>query len=138
MGTNGKSSGGFVVGLLIGGAAGAAAALLMAPQSGKETRAQIKQQAVEVEHKAEKVIADVRVKAKDEMTKGRAKLADVRVKAKDELTKGKAILAEGPGQLAHAWQETKRVAVTTAQAPAEAMSPMQGATCETQEVCTAG
>jgi gas vesicle protein len=43
----------FVAGLLIGGLAGAVAALLFAPQSGEMTRAQIKEKSIELRDKAQ-------------------------------------------------------------------------------------
>ena len=57
----------FFVGLLVGGLAGAAASLLMAPQSGKETRVQIQQKGLELRDQAAETMDDaanrVRVKA---------------------------------------------------------------------------
>jgi gas vesicle protein len=43
----------FVAGMLIGGLAGAVAALLLAPQSGEMTRAQIKEKSIELRDKAQ-------------------------------------------------------------------------------------
>jgi len=45
---NGSYAGSAVAGLVIGGLAGAGAALLLAPQSGKETREQIQQKTSEI------------------------------------------------------------------------------------------
>ena len=44
--------GAFVAGFLIGGLVGAATALLMAPQSGEETRAYIRDRSIELRDKA--------------------------------------------------------------------------------------
>ena len=49
---NNSSTGYFFTGLLIGGLAGAAASLLMAPQSGKETRDQIQAKGIELRNDA--------------------------------------------------------------------------------------
>ena len=54
---NGANAGSAVVaGLVIGGLAGAGAALLLAPQSGKETREQIQQKTVELRDQAAKKV----------------------------------------------------------------------------------
>jgi len=47
---------GFLAGLLVGGLAGAVAMLLLAPQSGKETRAQIRQKSAELRDQAVKTV----------------------------------------------------------------------------------
>jgi hypothetical protein len=55
--------GAFAVGLLIGGLAAGAAALLYAPQSGEETRTLIKDKSVELRDRAEAITADARARA---------------------------------------------------------------------------
>ena len=61
---------GFLAGLLMGGLAGAGVTLLLAPQSGKETRAMFQQKGVELRDQAatslesaEETVAQFRVKA---------------------------------------------------------------------------
>ncbi len=44
--------GAFLIGFIVGGVAGAVAALLLAPQSGEETRALIKDKSIELRDKA--------------------------------------------------------------------------------------
>ncbi|MEN6528285.1 MAG: YtxH domain-containing protein [Anaerolineaceae bacterium] len=67
--------GAFLVGFIMGGITGAVASLLLAPQSGEETRTVIKERAIELKdksadtaeetlHKAEKVAADAAEKTK--------------------------------------------------------------------------
>ena len=51
--------GSFLQGLLIGGLAGSAAALLSAPQSGRETRRQIQSKSSEIMDIAERKVDDV-------------------------------------------------------------------------------
>ena len=59
-----NSGGGeFFAGLLIGGLVGAAAALLLAPQSGEETRTQIRDASFELKERANETIAEAREKA---------------------------------------------------------------------------
>jgi gas vesicle protein len=51
-GTDVRDSAGLLTGLLIGGLAGFGAMMLLAPQSGKMTRAQIKQKSAELQDRA--------------------------------------------------------------------------------------
>ena len=64
-----NNTAGVLVGMLIGGLAGAAAALLMAPQSGKDTRKQIQVKSIELRDRTtalvEDTMAQVRTKAND-------------------------------------------------------------------------
>ena len=55
--------GAFAIGLVIGGLAGAVAALLFAPQSGEETRAQIKEKSIELRDKAQQSSQEVMARA---------------------------------------------------------------------------
>jgi len=50
--TDSDEFGAFLVGFIVGGLAGAVAALLLAPQSGEETRAIIKERSIELRDKA--------------------------------------------------------------------------------------
>lgn len=71
------SAGYFFIGLLIGGLAGSAAMLLMAPQSGKETRDQIQAKGIQLRDEAtetvEKTMAQARVKGQQLSTDVREK-----------------------------------------------------------------
>ena len=60
---NGSEIGAFFAGFLVGGLVGAAAALILAPQSGAETREQIQQKSIELRGKAEDTLAEARAKA---------------------------------------------------------------------------
>lgn len=55
--------GSFLAGFVIGGIAGAVVALLFAPQSGEETRAMIKDKAIELSEKASEAYEDVSTRA---------------------------------------------------------------------------
>jgi gas vesicle protein len=63
------TAGGFLAGLVVGGLAGAGTALLLAPESGKKTRADIQQKGIELRDQAaetvEGAMADARVKARE-------------------------------------------------------------------------
>ncbi|MGZ9223846.1 MAG: YtxH domain-containing protein [Anaerolineales bacterium] len=62
-----NNTAGILLGMLIGGLAGAAAALLMAPQSGKDTRRQIQEKGIELRDRTTELVDDtvaqVRTKA---------------------------------------------------------------------------
>lgn len=55
--------GAFLSGVIIGGLVGAAAALLLAPQSGEETRAIIKERSIELKDKAAETAEEARHRA---------------------------------------------------------------------------
>jgi len=64
-----QNSGGveFFAGLVIGGLVGAALALLLAPQSGEETRAQIRDKSLEFKDRAEEGVLEARHLAEKQM-----------------------------------------------------------------------
>ena len=75
---NTSSTGEFLKGLVIGGAIGVVATLLMAPRSGEETRAQIREKSIEFRDKAQETYAEM-------MQEVEASAADLRVRF-DELS----------------------------------------------------
>ena len=83
----------FVTGFLIGGLIGAATALLLAPQSGEETRTQIRDKSIELKEKAEVTYADVQAKIE-------ATTADLRVKVDELSAKVDEAIAQGKEKLA--------------------------------------
>jgi gas vesicle protein len=86
---------GIFIGLLIGGLAGAAAMLLWAPQSGKDTRIQIQKKGIELRDQTSKMIEDtmsqVRLSANKIAIGGHTK-------ADELLQQGQSLLVE---QLEH-------------------------------------
>lgn len=85
--------GGVFAGLLIGGLAGAVAALLLAPQSGEETRMQIKEKGIELRDRttefAEDTVAQVRSSAERLTGNGREKIAEQLGRVSDAAQAGK-------------------------------------------------
>src|SRR3989304_3474810 len=83
---------GFLAGLLLGSLAGAGAMLLLAPQSGKRTRAHIQLKGMELRDQAaeamDEAVAQTRVKARQIKT-------GVREKAEELQERGQAMLDEG-------------------------------------------
>jgi gas vesicle protein len=86
-----KQSGNFLTGVLVGGVAGAVAALLFAPQSGEETRQQIQQKAAELRDQTtstvENTVAQVQSRASQLKT-------DIGEKATNLKQQGQDVLVE--------------------------------------------
>jgi gas vesicle protein len=125
-GSNASSA---LAGFVIGGLAGASAALLFAPQSGKETRAQIQQKSLEIRDQAVETVDDavaqvksktheisdnVRGKAKELQHQGQEMIADqmdhVRGKAEEFQHKGQEMIADQLDRVAAA-AEAGKVAI---------------------------
>ena len=83
----GVEMGAFFAGVLIGGLVGAAVALLMAPQSGEETRKQITKTSEEFRDRAQDVMEDARERAEATIADSRRRaeriIEDARIKAED-------------------------------------------------------
>ena len=77
--------GAFVAGFLIGGLVGAATALLMAPQSGEETRAIIQEKSIELKDMATTTAEDAIARAEAAAAEARAYAEDLRVKAEEAI-----------------------------------------------------
>ena len=108
--------GAFFAGFLVGGLIGAGAALLLAPQSGEETRAQIRDKSLELRDRAEVAVDDLRAKAEAVVADASRRLEDIRVQSK-------VVLEEGQKHLAEAYEETRKAAaaaVTAEEAQAKA------------------
>jgi gas vesicle protein len=102
-----RSGGGeFFAGLVIGGLVGAAIALLMAPQSGEETRSQIRDASLELRDRANETIAEAREKAEaitaDARRRAEEIMADARKSADkmiaDARQKAEEIQVGGPAE----------------------------------------
>jgi gas vesicle protein len=80
----------FFAGMIIGGLVGAAAAMLLAPQSGEDTRAMLRDKSIELKDKAVDVGQDVQLRAEKALETTRVQLEDVIDELKsrtDELAK---------------------------------------------------
>ena len=84
--------GAFLAGFVVGGLVGAAAALLLAPQSGEETRTLIRDKSIELKTQVEETAADARAKAE--------RLAhDAKSRAEDLQRRGQVLLDEQKARL---------------------------------------
>jgi gas vesicle protein len=88
------SAGSFLLGSLIGGAAGYIAAMLLAPRSGEETQAEIRAQAMALRQKANEVMLEGRRSLDQQVDRGRHTVADW-------LEQGSAILEERAKELSN-------------------------------------
>jgi len=70
-GESGHNAGSIILAFFIGGLVGAGVALLLAPQSGKETRQKIKELADEAKEKAAKYAEEVKTKVTSTVEKGK-------------------------------------------------------------------
>jgi len=80
----------FLAGMVIGGLVGAAAAMLLAPQSGEDTRALIRDKSIELKEKAVEAGQDIQLRAEKTLETTRVQLEDVVEELKgrsDELAK---------------------------------------------------
>jgi gas vesicle protein len=95
--------GAFISGFVIGGLVGAAVALLMAPQSGEDTRTLIRDKGIELKDKVDQASQETRAKA-EEMAK------EARMKAEDLQKRGQVILEEQKTRIEKAVETGKKAA----------------------------
>jgi len=96
---------GFLLGLLMGGLAGAVAMLLLAPQSGKETRGQIRQQGIELRDQTVRSVESAMTQARG---KARQITDDVREQAGELQQRGQDLLAEQRGHLSRSLKNAEQ------------------------------
>ena len=96
---------GFLVGLLMGGLAGAIAMLLLAPQSGKKTRGQIRQQGIELRDQTVRNVEGAVAQARG---KARQITDDVREQAGELQQRGHDLLAEQRGHLSRSLKDAEQ------------------------------
>lgn len=101
----GSSIGSLLAGLLIGAAAGAVATLLLAPQSGRDTRMQIKEKGIELRDRTTEMVDD----AMDQVRMGTNRLTTGgRQKAEELKHQGQELVAEQLDRVSAAAQAGKR------------------------------
>jgi gas vesicle protein len=123
MSDNNNEFASFLSGFLVGGLVGAAVALLMAPQSGEETRTLIRDKSVELKDKtvasmedayarAEKAAADARARAEELAKEAQARAEELR-------QRGQVILEEQRSKLSDAVSPKEAAAEAEKKAPAK-------------------
>jgi gas vesicle protein len=86
--------GAFLLGFIIGGVTGAVTALLIAPQSGDETRSIIKEKAIELKDKAGQSVDDVYAQAEKAALEAQERFQELA-----EMTKEKSAELQNKGQI---------------------------------------
>jgi len=87
--------GAFLIGFVVGGVAGAVAALLLAPQSGEETRALIKDKSIELRDKATEQADVIYTKAGQVATDAKARGKELVDSAKKAVARKRPAEAAG-------------------------------------------
>jgi gas vesicle protein len=119
--------GSFLLGFVIGGLTGAALALLLAPQSGEETRTLIKEKTIELKDKATETIDETYARAEEAAAEARlraeelAKLA--RERAEEFQKRGQVVLEEQKGKLSEAVSTAKKSVSKVAGSKTETEKP---------------
>jgi gas vesicle protein len=98
MSDNNNEFGAFLSGVLLGGIAGAITALLLAPQSGEETRKVILDKGIELRDKAMETVDDARLRAEKAAEEARLAAQEYSQKLQDQAKhlqeQGRVILEE--------------------------------------------
>lgn len=102
MSDNNGDFGAFLAGFVIGGLVGAAVALIMAPQSGEETRTLIRDRSIELKDKAAEKAETARIKAEAAAAEARARADEIA-----KLTQEKASELKKKGQDLYETQKSK-------------------------------
>ncbi|MBO6087908.1 YtxH domain-containing protein [bacterium] len=83
------SAGKFLAGFLVGGAIGAVAGILLAPKSGEETRAMLKDGAQDALKRADETVKQIQSKADDVVADMQKKGEEIKEKLQDLINKQK-------------------------------------------------
>lgn len=106
--------GAFISGFVIGGLVGAAVSLLLAPQSGEQTRTMIRDRSIELRDQVEQSAAEARARAEQMAEDARARatqLADDAKMRADEIQKrGQVVLEEQKSRIEKAVDAGKKAA----------------------------
>ena len=89
----------FIAGFLIGAIAGGVAVLLLAPQSGEDTRKLLQQKSIEIKDRAVDLTAQAREQAARLQEQGRVVLEEQKSKLQHAVDEGKAAATKKRGEL---------------------------------------
>jgi gas vesicle protein len=103
--TNVKRPAGFFTGLFLGGVAGAVTALLLAPQSGQETRQQLQDKATKLSEQTSATVDDVFSQARTKKDEVKATLTE---KARELKKQGQEVLVDQLDRVSNAAESGKK------------------------------
>jgi gas vesicle protein len=89
----------FFAGFIIGGLVGAATTLLLAPQSGEETRTLIKEKSIELKDKAAVTVDEARIRASELAEQTKMKATELQQRGQVVLEEQKTKKARGSGKV---------------------------------------
>jgi len=108
--------GAFLVGFVIGGLTGAFVSLLLAPQSGEQTRTLIREKAIELSDKASQSAEEAYEQAEKAVADARARLDELasitRERAEELQSRGQMVLEEQKAKLSGAIQSKRKPGTT--------------------------
>jgi gas vesicle protein len=102
---NGSDIGAFMAGFVIGGLVGAATALILAPQSGEETRSQIASRGADLRMAGEERIGEYRSIASDAVSDARSRVQDSTSNLQEQA---RIVLDEGKTKVNEAVEKGKQ------------------------------
>jgi gas vesicle protein len=89
----------FIAGFVVGALVGAAAALLLAPQSGEETRIMIRDRGIEIKERADELGVDARRRAEELQIQAKERAEELQGKVKLAVEEGKTAAAKTKEEL---------------------------------------
>lgn len=106
----------FFAGFVVGALVGAAAALLMAPQSGEETRDLIRDKGIELREQADELSAEARKRAERVQVQAREKALELQSQVKQAVDEGKTAAAKKKEELLAQIEEPPTADMATTEA----------------------
>jgi len=117
--SNHDEFGAFLVGFVVGGLTGAVAALLLAPQSGEETRAVIKEKAIVLRDKTGETVDEAYARAEAAAAEARARFEELaettKTRASELSQKGSVVLEEQKAKITSRIGAVKKAASDSAE-----------------------
>lgn len=110
-----SSGGEFIAGFLVGALVGAAAALLLAPQSGEQTRSLIRERGLELGQRADELSAEARRRTEELQAEARRRAEELQAEAREKARQVQTQAKERAGHL----QDTVKQAVEEGKAAAD-------------------
>jgi gas vesicle protein len=106
--SNRNSGAEFFAGLIIGGLIGAALSILLAPQSGEETRAQLRDKGLEFKDRAEEGMLEARHRAQKQMASLQEQVSSLQEQVTVLQEKGKETFEKGRQSASEAFARGKQ------------------------------